>query len=162
MPAPLDPDKRANIVAAIEAGGTRNAIAREHGVSGHIVTKIAQEDNLDTSAWDRASVKRATEAKAADLAAERTRLAGLLMEDTFRLRERMWSSQQVVMVVGVKGGGARTELVDIETSAGDFRNYLTAIGIAVDKIGVLTRDDTQGLGAVDGWLRSLGVGATQG
>jgi len=161
MPAPLDPDKRANIAQAIRDGGTARGIARQYEVSVGTVSNIARQEGL-SDAFDRSATERATEARNADLAAERTRLAGLLMEDTFRLRERMWSTQQVVMVVGVKGGGARTEVVDVETSAGDFRNYLTAIGIAVDKIGVLTRDDSQGLGAVDAWLRSLGVGATQG
>jgi transposase-like protein len=160
VPAPLDPDKRAAIAQAIRDGGTRNAIARDHDVAQSTVSRIAEQEGL-VDAFDRSEIKRATEAKQADLAAQRAQLAQLLMEDAFRLRERMWQTQQVVVVTARKGGGSSAELVDIETSAGDFRNYLTAIGIAVDKIGVLTRDDSQGMAAVDAWLRSLGVGATQ-
>jgi hypothetical protein len=140
MPAPLDPAKRAAIIGAIRAGGHRNAIAREHNVSPSTVTGIAKTEGM-ADAFDRTSMKRATEARQADLAAERVRLAELLMADAFRLRERAWESQYQVVVVPQKGGGAVSEIVAVPTSAADFRNYFTSIGIIVDKVGVLTQSD---------------------
>ena len=153
------PDETRDAVAAdLRAGKPRNQIARDHNVSAGSVTNIARE--IGVAAGDRSATKHATEARKVDLAAERTRLAGLLMKDAFRLRERAWESQYQVVVVPMRGGGASTEVVAVPTSAGDFRNFYTSIGIIVDKVAVLTRDDSDGLAAVDSWLRSLGAGAT--
>lgn len=140
MPPPLDPDKRAAIAQAIRDGGRRNEIARQHEVSPSTVTTIATAEGID-GAFDRTATKRATEAASVDLAAERVRLAGLLMADAFRLREKAWGKQQQIVVVPQKGGGATAELVEVDASAADFRNYFTSIGIIVDKIGVLTQSD---------------------
>lgn len=154
MPPPLDPQKREAIAQAIRDGGTRNAIARNHGVSPGIVTKIAQDDGID-DAFDRSSIKRAAEAREIDLAAWRTTFAHRMARRAEWLDDRIDDDQAVVVVT--KDGSS---IEYVETPAKDARDYLVAIGIAVDKIGVLTRDDSQGLAAVDSWLRSLGVGAT--
>ena len=155
MPPPLDPDKRAAIADAIRAGGTRNGIARQHNVSGRTVTKIAEEDDLDTSAWDRVQTERATEAARLDMAQWRVDFAQRMAWRAVWVEERF--DEQQTTVVGGKEGA---EIVAHDPTSTDVRNLMTALGIAVDKIAVLTRDDSQGLAAVDAWLHSLGVGQT--
>lgn len=140
MPKPLDPEKREQIEAAIRQGKTRNQIARDHGVSGSTVSKIGKEIEAQDGSepFERSQTKRATVRRAEDLAARRVELAHLLMDDAFRLRERQWELQSVVQVVAVKGGGAATEVVQVPSTSNDHRNYMTALGIAVDKVRVLT------------------------
>jgi transposase-like protein len=157
MPAPLDPAKRQAIAQAIRDGGKRNEIARQFEVSPSTVTLIAQQDGIE-DAFDRTTMKRATEARQADLAERRAELARLLMDDAHRLRAQLWQPCTVY-----KFGGKDNTLNSVDLPEPDFegkRNLMTTVGIAVDKIGVLTRDDSQGVAAVDAWLRSLGVGAT--
>lgn len=143
MPKPLDPEKREAIEQAIREGQTRNAIARDHGVSGSTVSKIAKDIEKDTGSppFERSQTKRARERRADDLAARRVELAHLLMDDTFAIRERMWAPQTQAVVVPMKGGGASVQHVQVPGSSGDFKNYTTSIGIAVDKVGVLTKTE---------------------
>jgi hypothetical protein len=75
------------------------------------------------------------------------------MEDAHRLRAMLWEP-----CTKYHFGGKDNTLNQVDLSEPDFegkRNLMTTLGIAVDKIGVLTRDETQGLGAVDSWLRSM-------
>ena len=157
MPTPLDPDKRADILADIEAGHGRNAIARRHDVGQATVTRIAASEGI-TDAWDRSASQRATELRMVDVQERRSELAQLLIEDAHRLRRMLWEPVTVY-----KFGGKDNTLNSVDLDEPDFegkRNLMTSIAIAVDKVAVLTRDDSQGLAAVDAWLRSLGVGAT--
>lgn len=159
MPAPLDPAKREAIAADIRAGNPRNEIARWHEVSGSTVTKIARELEAESPgvvAFDRSATKSATEARSTDLAAKKAELAQLLMEDAFWLRTRMREES----FQGMDGKGEDAEPIYSLPGGRDTQAFMTAIGIAIDKVGVLTRDDSEGLAAVDSWLRSLGVGAT--
>jgi hypothetical protein len=129
-------------------------IADKHNVGFASVSRIANQYGIESAA--RSQTKRATEARKVDIAAEQARLAQLLIGDAFRLRDRAWEPQTVAL-----SGKHGVEIVEIPTPAGDFRNFYTSIGIIVDKVNVLTRDDSDGLAAVDSWLRSLGVGNTQ-
>lgn len=136
MPKPTPPHIRAAIETDIRAGQhTRNHIARTHHVSGATVTKIA--NNLKTleniTTFDRSGTTRAREALGADVGLRRVELAGLLLEDAFRVRMRMWEEQ--VEYLGSADGPVR---VVRPTNASEFRNFMTAIGIAVDKVGMLT------------------------
>lgn len=96
MPAPLDPDKRNAIADAIRAGGTRNQIARDHGVSGATVTSIAKTENL-TDAFDRSATKEATAASVVDGALWRRetatrlrRLSGSVLESFESMTAEQW------------------------------------------------------------------------
>lgn len=156
MPPPIDPDKRQQIVAAIQAGGGCNAIARLFDVAPSTVSKIASDDGM-FDAFDRSETKRATEARKVDLAAWRTEFAQRVAQRAEWLESRMDDEQPQVVVT--KDGPA---VVQTGLTARDARDYMTAIGIAVDKVGVLTRDDSEGLAAVDAWLRSVtGVEVTR-
>jgi transposase-like protein len=137
VPAPLDPAKRDAIEQAIRDGGKRNEIAREHGVSGATVSKIAreleQQGDLDGSpAFDRAATKRATELREVDQAAERARLRQLLLDDAHRLRAQLWTP----CVMHNFGGKDNTHnSIDLPQPTFEQQaKIMTAVGIAVDKI----------------------------
>lgn len=161
MPAPLDPDKRAAILEAIlaspQTGEGRNAIARRFEVGQATVNRIVAQEGI-TEAWDRSATQRATDLRNVDIKARQAELAQLLAEDAHRLRRMLWEPCTVF-----KFGGKDNTLAEHNLDEPDFegkRNLMTTIAIAVDKIAVLTRDDSQGVAAVDAWLHSLGVGQT--
>ena len=158
MPAPLDPDKRAAIVDAINAGASRNAIAREHGVSGATVSKIAKDEGLD-QAFDRSATKRATAAREADNAATRADLKAHLLEDAHRLRRQLWQPCEYLHF-----GGKDNKLGRVKLEQPTFeqqRNIMTSVGIAVDKIEKLERLDAGGgLDEAQGLIRDLVAGIT--
>lgn len=135
MPAPLDPEKREHIEQAIRAGGKRNQIARDHGVSAGTVSNIARrlEATGSDPAFDRSETKRACADRSVDLAERRTAFAVKLQDAIERIEVRMWEEQTVV--VATQDG---IEIAKRPTDAGEFRNFMTAIGIGVDKIRVLT------------------------
>lgn len=132
MPAPISPEKRAAILDSIKAGGTRNAIARQHDVSPSTVSKVASENG---HAFDRAQTKHATAASVADTSSRRAALA----ERLIRLAEL--SMDQAIAELG-------------EASA---RDAAVVLGIAVDKHRALIDmdRDPEGLAAVDAWLRGV-------
>lgn len=151
MPAPLDPAKRDAILADIRDGRlSRNAVAKKHGVSGATVTKIANAEGL-TAAFDRTQTKRATASKLADLASKRAALAELLMDDAFAVRDRAWQMQTVF---GVNGRTGEVVTAEIPASAGDVRNFYTSVGVIVDKVNALTRDEG-GAAAASGLIKDL-------
>ena len=147
MPAPLPAEVRESIERAIRDGGkTRNQIARDHSVAGATVSKIARTIETQTGAppFEQSQTKRARERRADDLAARRVELAHVLAEDVFAIRDRMWAMQTQAVVVPRKGGGASVELVQVPATAVDMKNYMTSIGIAVDKVNVLTKTEDGG------------------
>jgi transposase-like protein len=76
MPPRIPDDRRAAILADIQAGGSsKTAIAKKHGVSAHLVDTIAKEAGI-VAAWDREQTKKATEARMVDHAARLVKIAG--------------------------------------------------------------------------------------
>lgn len=135
MPPPLDPAKRAAILADIRAGGhSCRGLARKHGVSDHAVRKIAAQEGIE-NAWSRAQTEKATAARAADNAAERATLAA----------ESLTAARAALR---------RTVEALPEASA---RDAAVAYGILVDKHRALVDmdRDPEGLAAVDAWLRGI-------
>ena len=91
MPPRLADDKRAAILADIQAGAkSRNQIARDHGVSSGTVTNIAATLTTGQTAFDRSGVEKATRAAQADNRSRRARIASELLDDVERLRKRAW------------------------------------------------------------------------
>jgi hypothetical protein len=143
VPAPLDPAKRAAIEQDIRDGLiSRNAIARAHTVSASTVSGIARalEANPDeptvVEAFDRSIAKRATAAKAADLASRRATLAILAMDDAERIRARFW--EEVPTVIG-RGDDREVEM--LPPDAKDIKELAIAFGIMVDKSRALDTSD---------------------
>lgn len=139
MPKPLDPEKREAIEQAIRAGGHRNAIARDHGVSGSTVTKIAKDletrgDLTDAPPFDRSQTSIATESRQVDLAARRAELSELLLNDAFWLRQMAHEGEFPIVVGGVKN----PRVIMVPPNPNDLRNLFQALAVAVDKAHVLT------------------------
>ena len=152
MPPPLPEDVRAAVEAAVRAGGKRNEVAREHGVSPSTVTKIAKDAGI-TGAFDRSQTKRATASRTADLAEQRSRLSTTSLDLAEHMLRRARASY--TYYVATKDDVVPVTLTEPPLS--DVRQAATAFGILVDKSAVLERHDSdvQGLAAVDAWLRNL-------
>jgi hypothetical protein len=136
MPRPIDPGKRAAILADIQAGAkARNEIARDHGVSGSTVTKIAKDEGI-ASAFDRAQTVKGTRAKQADNSAKRAQLQSDLLDDAQRFRARAWSTYKIPL-----SGPEGIEIVELdEPPLPDAARAYTAIGIIIDKDRAYERD----------------------
>ena len=155
MPPPMPPDKRAAIIAAIEAcvDGTNEqsagAIARAHDVAPSTVTKIAKQEGLD-EAWQRTQTAAASRATAIDNRARRAALSSGMLEDAERLRARLWEPTTVVTATGSK--------VALELPPpGDARQLSSAItGFVKASLDIDGRDaEVEQHAAVDVWLRQV-------
>jgi transposase-like protein len=139
MPAPLDPDKRAAILADIQAENPqRNEIARRHSVSPSTVTKIAREEKLG-GAFDRSQTQQAARARKFDAKAARQQLVQDLLEDAQRLRtERIWAEYTQIVT-----GPAGAEFVTTKfPPLRDQQAGFTSVAICIDKAAKLTEQDS--------------------
>jgi hypothetical protein len=144
---------RRKIIEAIKAGVlSRNAIAKKYGVSHQTVTNIATAAGIKNP-FDRSQTEAGTRAAAADMAARRTELAKLLLDDAFELRGRA-RSPYTYYERGVNGPVKVT--LDLPPLR-ETREGYTALAIAVDKHHKLVAldSDVSGLSAVDAWLRDM-------
>lgn len=137
MPAPIPEGTRAAILADIQAGEKGcNAIAREHEVSPDTVRGIASSAGI-LNAFSRTKTENATRAKTADLAARRTAIAEMLLDDIEKMRDRAWSEYQVVT-----SGPLGAEITTLKLPPlRDAQAAYTSIGISLDKHLALVRHD---------------------
>lgn len=155
MPPRMPDDKRASILAAIQAiadgHGDRSAadIGREHTVDKATVTKIAKAAGLD-HVWQRSQTAAASRAKQIDNRSRRAALAAAMLDDAERLRQRMWEEAVVVTATGSK------VLVDLPPAA-DARQFASALTAFVkSSLEIEARDAEQEQhAAVDAWLREV-------
>ncbi|MFL1440408.1 hypothetical protein [Nocardiopsis protaetiae] len=136
MPPRIDDDKRAAIVTDLNAGKTRNQIARDHNVSPSTVSKIAQEEQ---HAFDRTQTIHATRAKQADNRARRAQLASDLLGDAERLRKQLWEPARHGAFGGRDNVWSEVELD--EPTFGDKRAILTSVQTAVRASAELEKVD---------------------
>jgi hypothetical protein len=155
---PLEPDKRAAILADIEARQLgRNAIARKHRVGLGTVTTIAHDAGI-YDAFDRTQTARATADRQADMKARRTRLAEDLLDDAERIRDRLFDPY--TQAVSGREGVEKVTLE--EPDAASLRNIMTSIAVALDKHVLLDKHDKDGgmaeVGSMlDGLLDAFGL-----
>lgn len=152
MPPPLDPAKRQAILNDIKAGHSRNRIARDHGVSGSTVSKLANTEGLS---FDRSQTKNATEAKKADNAALRAATSRRLLEKANEFLDQM-DRPHLAFNFGGKDNTYAEKLLD-RPPVGDLRNLMTAAAIAIDKHLAVEKHDNSGEShaAVDTWLSEM-------
>jgi hypothetical protein len=133
------------------AGKSRAAIARELKRSPSTVGRVAEALGLS---WDRTATAAATEARQVDLAARRAQLAATLLDDAFRLREKLYAP--VIVYDFTKEGDFVTGELPSPPMA-DLRNIMTTVAIAIDKhLALIKADAEQGGGAeVDRWLVAM-------
>lgn len=110
-------------------GKGRNAIATELKRSGETISRIAAREGLSFSRGGE--VAAATEARSADLAVRRLALAEALLADAENLRAQMWSETTVFNFGGKDNTYAEKTME--EPPAGDKRQLMTAIGVAIDR-----------------------------
>ncbi|GAA3441050.1 hypothetical protein [Planomonospora venezuelensis] len=140
----LPDDKRQAILDDIKASQkSRNAIARDHDVSVGTVTNIAKRNGL-TTAFDRSSTKRATEAKQADNRAVRAELSRRLLAKAGDLLDQM-DGEYLVYSFGGKDNTFNSKVLP-KPPAAELRNLMTSAAVAIDKHVVIDRHDS-GAGA---------------
>jgi len=143
---PVEPEKRALVLKLHAAGDGRNAIAEASGVSASSVTAIVAEAGRS---FDRSATRVAVDARRVDLAAMRAELARGLLVDAAWFREQARLPGQRMTVKGA--------LVDLSRpEAGDARNWMTSLGIAVQRSMELEKfDSDRGVGDAVSVLDSL-------
>lgn len=129
-------EKRQAIRADIEAGNTRNDVARKHGVSSSTVTKVAKEFGLT---FDRSATRAATEARRADLAARRAEVSAEFLR---RAREALAQMDQphLAFSFGGKDNTYNEKRLD-SPPTGDKRNLMTIAGIGLQRHLDIERHD---------------------
>lgn len=159
MARPVTEGERTRVSDLHSQGMSRAAIARELGRGPATIGRIAEQLGLT---WDRSATVAATAAKVADLAERRAQLAGLLLDDAFRLRERLWDTYEIASAVPTGDGDVVIRRIKYDLPpAAETRNFITATAVAIDKHLALVRadQDTSGAAAVDAWLREMVGGA---
>lgn len=152
MPPRLPEEKRQAILDAIKAGAgwrSRNDVAKEFGVAGSTVGKIAEDEGI-VDAFDRTQVARASEAKQVDNRARRAELSALLLEDSFRLRERMWQPAETILPNG------QIVMTDLPV-ARDVRDFSASVQANVKTHLDVDKHDVGDQGAEDAKSMLLGV-----
>ncbi len=150
-------DKRQQILDAIRAGaGTRARadIAREYGVSGPTVGKIAREAGI-TDAFDRSRTEAATQAASADAAARRAKLSSELLDKVDVFLGKL--GQDWTKTVVVPGQGTRKVEADTVEIATGIQRLMTSVGITIDKHLALIKFDAGDTGADEAKSMLLGV-----
>jgi transposase-like protein len=144
---------RAEIVRLYHEGKGRNEIARITGRGPRTVSVVCAAEGL---VFDVSMTEEATRHRIAQLAALRTETAIDLHLDSMRLTQQMWEPAKVFNFGGSQNSYSEKE-VD-EPPALDKKNLRAAAGIALEKSLKLVppeREDTEGLAAVDQWLRGM-------
>ncbi|MGW4411175.1 hypothetical protein ACWEJ6_44590 [Nonomuraea sp. NPDC004702] len=135
MPPRLTDEKRSAILDDIRAGTkSRGQIARDHNVSTTTVSNLAKADGIEEP-FSRERTQKATAAAVADSASERAAIA----------------------LETLKGARAALQQMLAALPEASARDAAVAFGIMIDKHRALDRydADTQGLTAVDAWLKAM-------
>ncbi|ALG07651.1 hypothetical protein [Kibdelosporangium phytohabitans] len=151
----LPDEKRAEIAEDIRrtAGtpdGSYRKIAARHSVGVATVQTVAKENGL-ADAWKdgHEQTRAATEVKTANAAARRAQLQVDLLGDAQELRERMFGNVRHLHVVKVAGefAGESVEHTVVPTGPREWRDIMSAIGVASSKSVELARLEAEQAGA---------------
>jgi hypothetical protein len=150
--APLTDEDRDRIAELHAQGLSRNAIAEQLGRSAGVVSKICKQLGLS---FDRSATKAAVEAAVVDAKAKRAQLANDLLDDAAKIRAQLWERCRVYSF-----GGRDNAYNETWHERPDFAAQLKivqTVGVALDKVLRIEQhdSDTQGLAAVDAWLRDM-------
>lgn len=148
-PADIDPQRLRELHGQ---GLSSSAIAGELGVSQSTISRHARRLGLS---FDRSKTKAATEAKVVDAKAKRAQLANDLLDDAAKIRAQLWDRCRVFSFGGRDNSYAE-EWHDRPDFAAQLK-IMQTVGVAVEKVlRIEAHDaDTQGLAAVDAWLRDM-------
>lgn len=161
-PRPVVDETRAEVKRLHGAGLGRNQIARELGIAGATVSKLAKsfEPPLE---FDRAATALALAAVRIDHAAERSTLKSMLLVRAREALEAM-DTPHLVFSFGGKDNTYSQRLLDVPP-VGDQRNLMTIAAIAIQRHADLERVDQNGgdlagaVGMVGALHEALGLAA---
>ena len=155
---PVTPEELDTLRELHAQGHGRNEIARRMGRSSRTISVYAAEMGLS---FDRTATEEATRARKADLEEKRVILADALTDDALRLSSQLWQPA-TVFNIGGKDNTYTEEHVP-EPPAADKRALMAAAtAAAAQSLRLVPPEaDTEGLAAVDQWLRGM-MGGTQG
>lgn len=137
---PVDDETRARAVELMHEGWGRNRIARELGVSGAVVTGIADAAG---HVFDWRQTEVATAAAKIENAELRERLAKVALLQALEAIDRIHSPHEVVHFQPTtehQTGGWKRLTLD-EPTPSDQRNYATIFGIMVSKAAELSKSN---------------------
>lgn len=116
------------------ADGSVRKIAARHGVGMTSVRRIAEQHGMsDAWAGGAERVHNANVVKAATVAQKRADLQMDLLDDAQELRERLFADVIHLNVVKVDMHLEEVQQTQLPAGPGEWRNTMTAIGIATDK-----------------------------
>lgn len=141
MPAKIDDEKRAAILAAIESRKgqcSRAALAREFEVSASSVGNIAREAGI-TDAFARTKTAAATRARSTDLADRRARLAERMLDLAESIGLRLDSPYKIVVATQHE---VHVETLD-QPPLKETKDGMAAVGTAIKAHMELIRFDTK-------------------
>ncbi|MFI8360725.1 helix-turn-helix domain-containing protein [Streptomyces sp. NPDC085612] len=133
-------------------GHGRNEIARRLGRGTRTVSVQCAAMNL---MFDNTATEAATAARNAQLAEKRSILADALVDDALRLTEQLWQPAKVFNIGGKDNTYTEKEVP--EPPAADKRALMTAATAAAAQSLRLVppETETEGMAAVDQWLRGM-------
>lgn len=150
---PLEESTRERVRELARGGMSRNAVAREVGVSARTVSRICAE-SMPRITFDRTQTAAATEARVIDLKVERARLAQRVLYKAQDLLDLIDAPHELTH--WDKDGELHRATIDRPTAA-DIQRYLIGVGVATDKHLALIRHDSDDreLPVVDRWLAAM-------
>lgn len=150
---PVTDAERERVSELHAAGKGRNEIATELGRSGRTISEIAK--GLGLSFARAAQVQQATEIRTADLADRRTRFA-VELQDLAERELKKVNAPHTYFDWGGKDHDFDTYEAP-EPTPSDKRALLGVIATALDRSLKLSppEQDTEGLAAVDAWLKGM-------
>lgn len=155
MAALIPEHEKALILAALKAGDkSLNQVARDFHRGAASISRLAHSNNVSTA---RARTKAATEAKTADLRSELARLAVNLASDAERMRQQLFEPHMAYAFGGRDNQFNEHEIA--QPTPQDKARLMTAIGIAIDKVRVITAGNQPGVDESRGMIVDLLDGA---
>lgn len=150
---PVEPDVRARIIELVEAGMSRNAVAREVKVSPSTVSKVAAECDPPL-VFDRSMSAAAVAARQSDAKARRAELQESLIA---KAEDFIASLDQPFLAFSF--GGKDNEYNEHELASpptGDILNLMRSTSLALKEARDLRKDDDdEGVGEAESLLMNL-------
>ncbi|MER5482931.1 helix-turn-helix domain-containing protein [Streptomyces sp. NPDC002812] len=149
---PVRQEELDEIVRLHGEGHGRNEIARRVGRGPRVVSVHCARMGLT---FDTTGTEAGTAARVAQLAEKRSILADALVDDALRLTEQMWEPT-VVYNIGGKDNTYTAEAVDEPPPAEKRALMAAATAAAAQSLRLVPPEaETEGMAAVDQWLRGM-------
>lgn len=150
---PVEPDVRARIIELVEAGLSRNAVAREVKISPSTVSKVAAECDPPL-VFDRSMSASAVAARQADAKARRAEIQDALIAKAEDFIASL-DEQFLVFNFGGKDNTYEEKHLD-RPPTGDILNLMRSTSLALKEARDLRKDDDdEGVGEAESLLMNL-------